>query len=382
MKKIILQGRGACLRAAVIERGELTEVLEEECSGLTGSIYRARVENVLPGMQAAFVDIGLEKNAFLTIQPGVDIRALLQPRQALVVQLIKEPTGNKGARVTTELTLPGRYAVLLPAAREAGVSLRIDDPAERERLKNLAATLCPAGMGLILRTMAEGQSSAEIAADIQKVSELWRRISQRIEHTPIPGLIYREANLLTILTRDVIDGSVEQIIVDDENTAGLLRSALREIKHPAARCVRVNLRDDLWEIYDVHQEISKALRPKVWLKCGGYLVIEPTEALVVIDVNTGKNTGKQSMAETILQTNVEAAAEIARQLRLRNLGGIIVIDFIDMEREEDRLHVLKQLEQSCQNDKMKFQVVGLTKLGLVEMTRKRAGKPLSARYTI
>ncbi|MDR3288895.1 MAG: Rne/Rng family ribonuclease [Peptococcaceae bacterium] len=400
MKKIILQGRGNCLRAAVIERDELIEVFEEEMSWLVGSMYRGRVENVLPGMQAAFVDIGLAKNAYLYIRDvllpsplrgkeewlaafpkNLAIGALLKPRQELVVQIIKEPAGNKGARVTTQVTLPGRYTVILPNVNYVGVSHKIVDEQERERLRLLAEEIRPSDCGLILRTMAEGIAAEEIRADIQRMITLWREIEAKTPHVSMPGLIHRDADLFSRLIRDVIDAEVDQLVVDEENMAKMLRAALKELNHPACRKVVWDAQEDLFAKYEIYGEIDKALHSKVWLKSGGYLVVQETEALVVIDVNTGKYTGKQSLVETVLHINLEAAEEIARQLRLRNLGGIIVIDFIDMETAADRHRVLNQLEQCCQNDKIKCQVLGLTKLGLVEMTRKRVGQTLSSRYT-
>lgn len=398
MKKIIIQGKGRLLKAALMEDSELLEVFEEEGdhSRLVGNIYRGRVENVLPGMQAAFVDIGLEKNAFLyvtdalphrfiededkrALEEEVRIDQILQPRQELLVQVVKEPVGTKGPRVTTHLSLPGRYSVLMPLVDYVGVSRKITEYGERERLRKLAGEACPKGMGIIVRTLGEGAELVDLQEDMESLKELWNKIRRKAERTSIPGLVHQDADLVTRLVRDFIDQDIERIIVDQEDTAVNLQAALQEIGHRAALNVRIES-GDLFTKYEIDDEVRKALRPKVWLNSGGYLVINPTEALIVIDVNTGKYVGEHSLEKTILRTNLEAAREIAHQLRLRNLGGIIVIDFIDMTEEDDRKAVLGALEQACAHDKTKCQILGLTRLGLVEMTRKKTGQPLWVRY--
>jgi len=398
-KEIVLQSHSQTLRVAVFEHGNLTDVFEEEgtSSHLVGNIYRGRVENVLPGMQAAFVDIGLDKNAFLyvgdavlsrfeedekvTPAASVRIEQVLNPRQELLVQIIKEPVGTKGARISVNLTLPGRYVVLLPQVSYIGVSRKITDNNERARLRDIADRSKPEGMGVIIRTLAEGIDGEEIADDITQLVARWLTLQPKIPHVSVPGLVHKDADLISRLVRDWIDQDVEKITVDQEETAQILRKALREIEHPAAKQIFVVTGEDLFARYGVDDEIRKTLRPKVWLKSGGYLVIQQTEALIVIDVNTGKYVGKQSLEETVVHTNLEAAGEIARQLRLRNLGGIIIIDFIDMTAKDDQQHVIEVLETACARDKTKSQVLGLTQLGLVEMTRKKVGQTLSVRYT-
>lgn len=396
MKEIIIQGQAQGLKAALFEQGDMMEVFEEEgYVRMVGNIYRGRVENVLPGMQAAFVDVGLDKNTFLYVGDAVPqhygeeddeprelarVEQVLKPRQELLVQVSKEPVGAKGARITTNLTVPGRYVVLLPATDYVGVSRKIQDPEERERLKGLALAMHPPGMGLIIRTLAEGVDGEELERDIRHLIELWTNIERRIPQTSVPGLVYRDVGLIMRLVRDLIDQDVERIIVDQEETAVILRDSLAAIEHPAARHVKVE-NGDLFGKYGVDDEVRKALRPKVWLRSGGYLVIHQTEALVAIDVNTGKYVGQYSLEETVVHTNLEAAREIARQLRLRNLGGIIVIDFIDMVLAESQQKVLQELEEACLSDKVKCHVFGLTQLGLVEMTRKKVGQTLASRYT-
>lgn len=399
MKEIVLQGQAEVLRAAVLEQGELMEVYEEEGhqARLVGNIYRGRVENVLPGMQAAFVDVGLDKNAFLYVGDALPprfsdeeekfipaelgkIEDVLKPGQELLVQVIKEPIGNKGARITTNLTLPGRYAVLLPKVDYVGVSRKIVDPLERERLRDLALATHPAGMGVIVRTLAADIDGDEISADVRALVEQWAIVEKDIPKTSVPGLVHQDANLISRLVRDLVDQQVDRITVDQHEIAVYLRKSLAEIQHPAANHVHLDVREGLFERYGVDDEIKKALRARVWLRNGGYLVVNQTEALTAIDVNTGKYVGKHSLEDTVVHTNLEAAKEIARQLRLRNIGGIIIIDFIDMLKEEDQQVVLKTLAESCAADKTKCHVLGLTQLGLVEMTRKKAGQPLSTRY--
>ena len=399
-KEIVFQSQSQRIRAAVFEKGELMEVFEEEggSSLLVGNIYRGRVENVLPGMQAAFVDIGLDKNAFLYVGDAVPMRFeedekvspvalvriehVLKPRQELLVQIVKEPVGTKGARISVNLTLPGRFVVLLPQVSYIGVSRKITDPDERTRLRELADQAKPEGMGVIIRTLAEGIDGDEIAEDIAQLVAIWQALQPKIPHVSMPGLVHKDVDLISRLVRDWVDQDVGRITVDKDEVAQVLRKALREIEHPAAKHIFVVAGEDLFSKYDVDEEIRKTLRPKVWLKSGGYLVIQQTEALIVIDVNTGKYVGQRSLEETVVHTNLEAAREIARQLRLRNLGGIIIIDFIDMTAKEDQQQVIEVLETACARDKTKSQVLGLTQLGLVEMTRKKVGQTLAVRYTM
>lgn len=414
-KEIVLQTQSPAsnhgfkkIRAAVFEQGDLIELFEEEgdsSSHMVGNIYKGRVENVLPGMHAAFVDIGVDKNAFLYVGDAVPTRfeeddkdnnkdkvkgtqvlrerieQVLKPRQELLVQVTKEPVGTKGARISVNITLPGRYVVLLPQVSYIGVSRKIQDNQERTRLRDLAAASKPDGMGVIIRTLAEGIDGDEIAEDITQLVAFWQVLQPKIPHVSVPGLVHKDVDLISRLVRDWIDQDVEKITVDQEEVAQVVRKALREIEHPASKQIHVISGEDLFAKYGVDDEIRKALRSKVWLKSGGYLVIQQTEALIVIDVNTGKYVGKLSLEETVVHTNLEAAEEIARQLRLRNLGGIIIIDFIDMATEEAQQQVIEVLETACARDKTKSQVLGLTQLGLVEMTRKKVGQTLAVRYT-
>lgn len=401
MKEIILKGQADRLRAALLEDEELVEVFEGDGiqAGLVGNIYRGRVENVLPGMQAAFVDIGLERNAFLYVGDAVPPRSLeeeephavtgnirvenvLKSRQELLVQIIKEPVGNKGARITTNLTIAGRYVVLVPNVDHVGVSRKIAEGEEHERLRQLADRMRPKGLGIIVRTLGQGISPEEMQEDIEELLSLWQGLQEKAPRVAVPGIVHQEVDLISRLLRDLIGPDIVRLTADDPGVADTLREALKNMGHPAANQVFVDMRGDLFERFGVDDEIRKALRPKVWLKSGGYLVVNRTEALVAIDVNTGKYIGKSSLQETVLHTNLEAAREIPRQLRLRNLGGIIIVDFIDMFSEEDKEQVLGILSEACATDRLKCTVLGLTQLGLVEMTRKKSGQALEARYTV
>lgn len=315
------------------------------------------------------------------VPPDVRVEQVLRPRQQLLVQIVKEPVGNKGARVTTNLTLPGRYTVLVPQVDYVGVSRKILDPEERERLRSLAVEVRPDGMGVVVRTLAQGIAREEIREDLGHLAGLWRRLQEKKATAPVPGLLHRDLELILRLVRDLVDREVTKITADREEVAGIMREALADIGHPASRAVSVDLSGSLFSRYGVDDEVRKALRPKVWLKSGGYLVVNSTEALVAIDVNTGKYVGKRSLAETVLRTNLEAAKEVARQLRLRNLGGIIIIDFIDMDAAADQERVLQALAEACLPDRIKCHILGLTQLGLVEMTRKKVGRTLAARFT-
>ncbi|MGE4271979.1 MAG: Rne/Rng family ribonuclease [Desulfitobacterium sp.] len=398
MKEIVLQGQGQTMRAAVLEDGELVEVHEEEgmLSRLVGNIYRGRVVNILPGMQAAFVDIGLEKNAFLYVGDAVPfqydedeklptstelrVEQVLKPRQELLVQIAKEPVGSKGARITTNLTLPGRYAVLMPHTEYVGVSRKITDEHERIRLREIARAACPPGKGIVVRTLAKGIDGQELVDDLEELVTLWDQVEKKVPHVSVPGLVHQDVNLVARVIRDWIDREVEIITVNQPEVAEGMRQALRELGHPAANHVSLIYQEDIFSRYGIDDKIRHALLSRVWLKSGGYLVIQQTEALSVIDVNTGKYIGEKSLQDTIMHINQEAAAEIARQIRLRNLGGIIIIDFIDMTTEEAKEQLMNVLEKAVAQDKVKCQIMGLTQLGLVEMTRKKVGQTLEVRY--
>lgn len=374
---------------AVVEGGRLVEFTQErgEEQRQVGNIYRGKVENVLPGMQAAFIDIGMDKNAFIYVddlqavregseegephhQPS--IKDLLKTGQEIIVQVVKEPMGTKGARVVTHLTLPGRYLVLMPTVNYIGISRRIEDEKERERLKAITEAVCPLGMGLIVRTAAEGIEEEELRTDVEFLMNIWKKIQKKAKKGPVPSLLYRDHDILYRVIRDLFTQDVEGLFIDERNayerTLELVKLFAPELKN---RVHYYTSDEPLFQVHSIEDQLSDALRRRVWLENGAYLVIDQTEALTVIDVNTGKFIGSNNLNETVRLTNVVAAREIARQLRLRNLAGIIVIDFIDMDHEEDRQEVLKAFEEELEKDKVKANVLGFTALGLLEVTRKK-----------
>ncbi len=397
LKEILIEVTKEEIKVAVLENKRLVEVYLERSfqMRLAGNIYKGRVENVLPGMQAAFVNIGLERNAFLYVEDVHDdsrvselglekkphaslpIQNLLQEGQEILVQVVKEPFGTKGARLTTQLTLPGRYVVLLSDLDCVGVSRRISPERERERLKALAEEIRPPGAGLIVRTVAEGISKEELRADVTALYELWHRIQAKARRSPAPSLIHRELELVSWVLRDLFGDDVDRLVINDREAYERVLELLEVLDSHLRNRVYLN-ETDLWGEYGLEQEIERALRPKVWLRSGGYLVIDEVEALTVIDVNTGKYTGSKNFADTVFRTNLEAVQEVVRQLRLRNLGGIIIIDFIDMDFQAHRTEILKRLEDELKKDKTRTYVLGLTQLGLVELTRKKVRPSLSS----
>ena len=386
LKQIVVHGRRDETTVALLEDGKLTEFFVERPNvrKLVGNIYKGRVVNVLPGMGAAFVDIGLEKNAFLYIddllpahlehQPKVkpSIDTLVRAGDTLLVQIVREPVGTKGARVTTHYALTGRWLVYMPEAGYIALSKKIDDEDERRRLKALGEKLCREQEGVILRTVANGEGFEALEADMNLLRERWRRIEAMAARAAAPSEVYTDEELLPRLIRDIVNEQMDEMVVDSPER---LREAKRMLEAIAPQLAgRVRLHEGgkpVMEAFGVKNQLEIALQPKQWLASGGYVVIDQTEALTVIDVNTGKYTGTTNLEETVLTTNIEAAEEIARQLRLRDIGGIIVIDFIDMELEENRRRITEALEAAVQKDRTKAHIVGWTKLGLLEMTRKK-----------
>ncbi|HCE6605871.1 TPA: ribonuclease G [Pseudomonas aeruginosa] len=382
-------------RVAVVENGVLQEVHVERTQrrGIVGNIYKGRVVRVLPGMQAAFVDIGLERAAFIhaaeiSNREGSaveSISALVHEGQALVVQVTKDPIGTKGARLTTHLSIPSRYLVYMPRTSHVGISLRIEDEVERERLKKVVAD-CVAAEGIegqggfILRTAAEGAGEDEILADIRYLRRLWDQIAAQIQTVGAPSVIYEDLSLAIRTLRDLVNPRIEKIRIDSRENFQKITSFVEELMPEISdRLEHYPGERPIFDLYGVEDEIQKALERKVLLKSGGYLIVDPTEAMTTIDVNTGAFVGHRNLEETIFKTNLEAATAIARQLRLRNLGGIIIIDFIDfidMEDEEHRRQVLRTLEKQLERDHAKTNIIGITELGLVQMTRKRTRESL------
>ena len=378
-------------RIAILEDQKVMEVLVErpEKQRTLGNIYKAVVESVLPGMQAAFVDIGLEKSAFLPlgeVEEGhifdfeVDAerprtRAFgqhLQQGQEIIVQITKEPIGTKGPRVTTEVSLPGRFAVLLPNDDRVGVSRKIADWTEKRRLRKIAQEVKPDGFGVIVRTVAKKKGKTELEGDIRNLLKVWNKVYKRAQKTEAPVLLHREMGMTSSLIRDLFTDDVDRVVVDSKREHKQIVAYLRSVSPQL--CSRVELYDEKVPIFDafkIEQEIEKTWDRRVWLKKGAYLIIDHTEALVTIDVNSGRYVGQTDQGKTALEINLEAAQEIARQLRLRDIGGIIVIDFIDMASARARKKVWEELVAALEKDRSRTNVLPMSEFGLVEMTRQR-----------
>lgn len=403
-------------RIALIENGTIAELYIERSreKSIVGNIYKGRVIRVLPGMQAAFVDIGLEKAAFLYVadvfdaieeyesllysgskkddEPTQDrddqdrtefrplhpIEDLLQEGQELLVQISKEPLGTKGARITSHISLPGRHLVYMPTVDHIGISRRIGDEEERERLREIVERLKKPGSGYIVRTVSEGKSEEDLIADMEYLTTLWEEVSKRQDKAAVPSLLHSDLDVVQKVVRDIVSEQVDKIIVDSrvdyDRIVNFISTFASKMKYT------IELYDEeepIFDHYGLEVEISRALGRKVWLKSGGYIIIEQTEALSAVDVNTGRFVGKHNLEDTILKTNLEAVKEIAYQLRLRNIGGIIIIDFIDMEKEVNREKVYGALEEALKADKSKTNILKISELGLVEMTRKRVRENIS-----
>ncbi len=369
-------------RVAFLENGELVELyIERPKRSVVGNVYVGKVKDVLPGMQAAFVDIGLEKNAFLYVDevvtpedledvPRRDIQSLLKPGQQIMVQVLKDPMGTKGARVTTEITLPGRFLVLMPFSEFVGVSRKIPN-GERDRLHEIIEPYVPEGLGVIVRTVAAGVSEKDIVSDLEFLLRLWKRVANQAREGLPPEIIYTEMDLALRLVRDVFSDDFRRMLIDDRPVYEKVLSFLKKTSpHLARRVMLYREKIPLFDNFGVHPTIESALRRVVPLPSGGHIQIDKTEALTAIDVNTGKFVGKKNLADTIFRTNVEAAEEVVRQLRLRDIGGIIVVDFIDMEDHFHRAEVMQRLTTALERDRTKTRVTEFSKLGLVEMTRK------------
>ncbi|HXH03275.1 MAG TPA: ribonuclease G [Candidatus Competibacteraceae bacterium] len=383
-------------RVAVVENGVLQEIFIERQRkrGLVGNIYKGRVARVLPGMEAAFVDIGLERAAFLHVsdiqatppnaEPAGDerrplpITELVRPGQELIVQVIKDAIGTKGARLTTHITIPSRYLVLLADSEALGVSMKIDDEAERQRLKEVVGAFrAEFGGGYIVRTAAEGVEAWALRADMQFLQRLWESVKEKAAEARCGEGIYEDLPLELRILRDFVGDEVEKVRIDSR--AGyerVVKFAGKFVPEMLPRIEHYNGERPIFDLYNVEDEIQRALSRKVQLKSGGYLIIDQTEAMTTVDVNTGAYVGHRNLEETIFKTNLEAAQAIARQLRLRNLGGIIILDFIDMSSEEHRQAVLKALEKHLEKDRAKNHISEVSSLGLVEMTRKRTRESL------
>lgn len=385
-------------RAAMVENGVAQEVFIERASrrGIVSNIYKGKVSRVLPGMQAAFIDIGLERTAFLhasdiaratveddaiegVIPENLGIQDLVSPGGDILVQVLKDPLGTKGARLTTYLTIPSRYLVYMPKGQGVGVSARIEDEEERQRLRDLVSNMVDEGAdgGYIVRTAAEGAVMNALRADMLYLNKLWQVIRSSIQETPSPGMVHEDMRLPRRLLRDLLDADMERVLVDDESTFERMRDfAAMFTPELAPKIELYSGARPIFDLYNIEEDISRALDRKVPLKSGGYLIIDQTEAMTTIDVNTGAFVGHRNLEDTIFKTNLEAAQSIARQLRLRNLGGIIILDFIDMVTAGHRQQVMQALERYLAKDHAKNSVCEVSSLGLVEMTRKRTRESL------
>lgn len=384
------------VRAAVVDDGVLRDILIERASrrGLVGNIFKGHVSRVLPGMQAAFVDIGLERTAYLHAsdiarpqnldtdmqdQPQANVRELVSEGSEILVQILKEPIGDKGARLTTFMSIPSRYLVLMPRRTGLGVSTRIEDAAERARLKEVMESLLPADSdhGYIIRTAADGAEPDALKADKLFVDHLWEVINREAAESPCGRVVHEDLPLPVRVIRDLVNRDIDRVLVDSEEWLQKLKDFAETFTPDLLPVLELYTgRRPLLDLYGIEDEIERALCRKVELKSGGYLVIDQTEAMTTVDVNTGGYVGRGNLEETLFRTNLEAAVAIARQLRLRNLGGMVIIDFIDMEAEAHREQVLSALEAALASDHAKTQIAQVSPLGLVEMTRKRTQESL------
>ena len=403
-------------RVALLENGVLAElhIERESDKGIAGNIYKGRVQRVLPGMQAAFVEIGLARSAFLYVDdvytstreynamfpsfkdgeeyadsgdgtaepekraPSPPIEDMLSDGREIMVQVIKEPLGTKGARISTHISLPGRYLVYLPTIAHISISRRITDEPERSRLKEIVQRIKPADSGFIIRTASEGASEEELASDIDFLIKLWGNIQNRMQTAPVATMLHEDLSIALRAIRDLYSKNVRKLVVDCPETYASIIRFIETFMPQLKYSVELHEGDKpIFDKYGFEVEISRALGKNIWLKSGGYIVIEETEALVAIDVNTGRYVGKGNQNDTILKTNLEAVKEIAYQIRLRNLGGIIILDFFDMERKADREAVLNALQEALKKDRAKTNVANISELGLVQMTRKRVRENLS-----
>ncbi|MFO0751773.1 MAG: Rne/Rng family ribonuclease [Thermodesulfovibrionales bacterium] len=397
-------------RVALLEGGQLVELYIERKrdASLVGNIYKGKVLKILPGMQSSFIDIGLEKAAFLYVadimtdmgdyytafldsevvdqepysraeymEKSFSIEELIQEGQELLVQVSKDPLGTKGARVTSYVTLPGRYVVLMPNVEHVGISRRIEDEETRTLLKNIAAEVRPKGFGLIMRTACEDATLDEIKRDLEFLLLLWENIQKKKEKVSAPSLLYSDLDLVFRSVRDFMSHDVERLIIDSvEEHERLKDFAKSYFPRLLDKIELYEGREPLFDAFGIELDISRVLGRKVWLKSGGYIVIDQTEAMTVIDVNTGKFVGKENLEDTILKTNLEAVKEIAYQIRLRNLGGIIITDFIDMEKIENREKVFKAFVEAMKKDRAKNTIYTISELGIIQMTRKRVRESL------
>ena len=405
--KIVVNKEKLETRVALVENGMLEEYTIErsDSDNVVGSIFKGKVRNLEPGLKAMFVDLGFENNAFLHYWDAIpaaldeeleaierggkssrkpkitskDIPTIYPVGSEVMVQVTKGPIGNKGPRVTTNISLAGRYMVLMPRNDQFGISKKIEEPKERLRLRRIMERLSvPEGMGIILRTAALGMKARYFVRDLAMLVEQWQKVEENNASMKSPARVFNEPDLVERTVRDFLTEEVDEVICDDQATTERMRSLAGQISRRSKRRIRLHTGgQSIFDHFGVQKQIDNAFFRQVWLPCGGYLVIDETEAMIAVDVNTGRNKGSKDLDKTILQTNLEAAAEVARQVRLRNIGGLIVVDFIDMKAERDRKAVYKVMKDGLKRDKAKTQVLPISPFGLMEMTRQRLHESLS-----
>lgn len=405
--KLVINSEKLERRVALLENGVLEEysIERETDRNIVGSIFKGRVKNIEHGLKAMFVDIGFEKNAFLhfwdalpaALDSGVeqverangkkeqkritakDIPSIYPVGSEVLVQVTKGPISTKGPRITTNLSLAGRFLVFMPYSDQSGISRKIESPKERDRLRKILKELdVPEGMGVIVRTVGEGQKARYFVRDLAFLLEQWRAIEQAMKEKPAPACVFAEPDLIERTVRDFLTDEIDEVVCDDANAVKRMIEVVGQIsKRSASRIRHFQEPVPIFERYNVQKQIDDAFHRQVWLPCGGYIVIDETEALIAIDVNTGRNKGGKDVERTILQTNLEAADEMARQMRLRNIGGLIIGDFIDMKSRKDQQQVYQRVKDRLKRDKSKTHVLPISPLGLMEMTRQRAAESIS-----
>ena len=388
MLEIIISKEEQSKQIALVENGKLIEIYEEneQDNDNEGNIYVGIVKDILPGMQSAFVDIGTEKNSFIHLKdilPQIDqkkenndlreqdIKKVIKPNDKLLVQVKKDSNAKKGARISTHISIPGRFSILMPNTEIITISQKIEDQKEKERLIQIVRTILPPNMGAVIRTAALKKSKEEIEKDIKVLLEEWKKIQEKSAKCKVaPELVYKHVDIVEKLIIDLVDKKIDRIICNDEEECNKLNKTLT--KYGIEKHIKLNLNkeENVMNIYEIDKQKEKILSRKIWLNCGGFITIDPTEALTAIDVNTGKFMGKSSLEETVYKVNYEATIEIAKQLRLRDIGGIIIIDYIDMHKPENKQKIEQLLKKELKNDRAKTQVEGFTKLELMELTRK------------
>jgi len=421
-KELVINAVGPEIRVALLEDGTIAELYVERSDqfNISGNIYKGRVQRVLPGMQAAFVNIGLNQAAFIYVDDVLDgknagylehvylsnkeeeaddslqpdtktngdelpapkskasIETLLTEGQDILVQIARSPIGSKGARLTSYISIPGRFLVLMPTVDHIGISRRINDEAERLRLKELILALRPQNFGFIMRTAGEGMAEDKIIKEMEFLVNLWGDIQKNFKTAAAPALLHEELTVTLRCVRDLLAHDADKVIIDSPSVhKSVLAFTEKFMPRLHGSVIQYDGAEPIFDVYNLEGDIARALKKKVWLKCGGYIIIENTEALVAIDVNTGRYVGKHNFEETVLKTNLEAVKEIAYQIRLRNLGGIIIIDFIDMERKTNQEKVYNSLVEALKKDKSKTNVLPMSDMGLIQMTRKRVVKSLN-----